>query len=341
MRRIARVSHVEKEQINTTKGAAMAKHEVTRRGFIGTLGAGLAASRATVLRARAQAADTAPAPADKNIVYGKGGDTELHLDIYRAPAAKAKKMAILHLHGGGFTGGSKDGLAARIAPLTARGYVNIASQYRLGAAGKWPAQIEDVKAAIRWTRLHAADLGIDPRRIGLAGHSAGGYLALFTAATQNRPEFEGHSGSDGAGTELAACLGFYAVTNPAVQSANFPWPPDRTDETTRLAMPATYIKGFPPTILFHGLADVTVPPESSLQFLQQLREAGIPSELHTFDGVPHEFDQHPEFAELSLTSQGGGEIPNPPLAFEIEGTRRVGVRVGPVSTRFLDLACRP
>src|SRR5205085_1441463 len=76
-------------------------------------------------------------------------------------------------------------------------------------------------------------------------------------------------------------------------------PADRTDETSRLAMPGTYIKSFPPTIMFHGLADVTVPPESSQQFLQLLREAGIPAELHTFAGVPHEFDQHPEFADAT------------------------------------------
>ena len=273
----------------------MAKHEVTRRAFLGAMGTGLSVPAADAI---GQGGEATSAKVDKNVVYGKGGDIELHCDVYRPPAETAKKMAIVHFHGGGFTGGSKDNLAARLKALTGRGYVNIAVQYRLGGVAKWPAQIEDVKASIRWARVHAADLGVDPRRIACAGYSAGGYLSLFAAATQNRPEFEGHSGNEGAGTDLAACLAFYAVTNPA-QAANFPWPADRNDETSRLAMPATYIKGFPPTILFHGLADVTVQPESSQQFLQLLRDANVPAELHTFAGVPHEFDQHPEFAEAT------------------------------------------
>ena len=196
--------------------------------------------------AAAQGGDAGPAPPDKNIVYGKAGDVELHCDVYRPPAAAAKRMAIVHCHGGGFTGGSKDNLAARLKALTARGYVNIATQYRLGGVAKWPAQIEDVKASIRWARLHAADLGVDPRRIAVAGYSAGGHLALFAAGTQNRPEFEGNSGNSGPGTEVAACIAFYAVTNPAVSGE----PPHRGhDESSRLAMPGT-IKSFPPTVSF-------------------------------------------------------------------------------------------
>jgi dipeptidyl aminopeptidase/acylaminoacyl peptidase len=65
----------------------------------------------------------------------------------------------------------------------------------------------------------------------------------------------------------------------------------------RAASPTTYIKsGFPPTVVYHGLADVTVSPDSSLHLLQLFRGAGVSSELHTFAGVPHVFDSHPEFA---------------------------------------------
>jgi len=75
--------------------------------------------------------------------------------------------------------------------------------------------------------------------------------------------------------------------------------PEGSDEAAdRAASPTSYVtKTFAPTLLFHGLADVTVPPESSQRFLQLLRDAGVPGELHTFAGVPHEFDQHPEFAK--------------------------------------------
>jgi acetyl esterase/lipase len=210
-------------------------------------------------------------------------------------------MAVIHFHGGGFAGGNKDGLAARLQTMSARGYLNIAAQYRLSANGaaRWPSQIEDVKASIRWTRANASRLGIDPARIAVAGYSAGGHLALFAAGTPNMPQFEGKGGNEGVKTDVAACLAYYAVTGDAWEGfrRQFPMPDGSSDEAWRAATPGTYIKNFPPTILFHGLADVTVPPESSMEFLKQLRGANIPSELHTYAGVPHEFVGIPEFAE--------------------------------------------
>src|SRR6266550_6810506 len=158
----------------------MPTHDMTRRLFLGSLGATLALPE---LRVAAQGgAPAAPAAnVDKDVVYGKGGDTDLHLDIYKPTGANNKRMAVIHFHGGGFAGGNKDGLAARLQALSARGYTNIAAQYRLSGVAKWPAQMEDVKSSIRWTRANAARLGIDPARIAVAGYSAGGHLALFAA----------------------------------------------------------------------------------------------------------------------------------------------------------------
>lgn len=278
----------------------MPSQDMTRRFFLGSLGATLALPE---LRAAAQAPAAAPPAAnvEKDVVYGKGGATDLHLDIYKPTGAASKQMAVIHFHGGGFTGGNKDGLAARLQALSARGYVNIAAQYRLAGVAKWPAQMEDVKASIRWTRANAARLGINPARIAVSGYSAGGHLALFAAGTQNRPEFEGNSGTPGVKTDVAACLAYYAVTGPGWEGfrRQFPMPEGSSEEAWTAAAPGTYIKNFPPTVLFHGLADVTVPPESSMEFLKQLRGANVPSELHTFAGVPHEFAGIPEFAEAA------------------------------------------
>jgi acetyl esterase/lipase len=275
------------------------RREITRRGFLGTVGAGIALPNLTALAAQGQspASNRSSGTVEKDVVFGKGGETDLHCDIYK-PSANEKQMAIIHYHGGGFGGGNKDGLAERLKPLTALGYVSIAAQYRLSGAAKWPAQMEDVKAAIRWTRANAAKLGVDPKRIAIAGYSAGGHLSLFAASTANLPEFEGLGGNPGVGTELAACLAFYAVTGPAWSgwTRAFPLPPGSSPEAFHAAEPANYIKSFPPTLLFHGLADTTVPPESSQEFLKLLRDANVPAELHTFAGVPHEFDQNPEFA---------------------------------------------
>jgi len=274
-------------------------HDVTRRSFLGAVASGVALSHMTGDAAQGPAPAAPAANVEKDVVYGKGGGTELHLDIYKPTGAATKRMAVIHFHGGGFAGGNKDGLAARLQTLSGRGYVNIAAQYRLAGVAKWPAQMEDVKASIRWTRANASRLGIDPARIAVSGYSAGGHLALFAAGTQNRPEFEGSSGTPGVKTDVAACLAYYAVTGSSWEGfrRQFPMPEGSSEDAWRAATPGTYIKSFPPTVLFHGLADVTVPPESSMDFLKQLREANIPSELHTFAGVPHEFVGIPEFAE--------------------------------------------
>src|SRR5437867_13389158 len=121
----------------------MPSHELTRRLFLGSLGATLALPAArrgpfgsAELFAQAQGAPAAPAAnVEKDVVYGKSGDTDLHLEIYKPTGSANKRMAIVHYHGGGFQGGSKDGLAARLQTMSARGYVNIAAQYRLSANG--------------------------------------------------------------------------------------------------------------------------------------------------------------------------------------------------------------
>lgn len=283
----------------------MTSRDLSRRmflGTVGTVGAAFAVHESGLLAAgQAATAGASSSPAvEKDVIFGKGGDVDLKLDVYR-PAVASKGTAIIHYHGGGFARGSKDGLAGAVGPLGALGYVNIAAQYRLAGAARWPAQIHDVKAAIRWTRSNASSLGIDPERIVIAGYSAGGHLALFAAGTQNMSEFEGSNGTPGVSTSLAGCLAFYAVTGGGWSGfrTNFPMPAGANEDAWRAATPATYARNFPPTILHHGLADTTVPPSSSNGFLSVLQAANIPSELHTLSGVPHAFLNHSELVELT------------------------------------------
>src|SRR5690242_10717392 len=188
--------------------------DITRRDLLGLGLAGAAIAPAVA----AHAANAAQAPrsavsVEKDVVFGKGGDLDLKLDIYRPAATGQKRMATIHFHGGGFAGGSKDTLSDRIRPFAALGYVAIAAQYRLSGQAGFPALIHDDKAAIRWTRANASVLGIDPQRIAVVGYSAGGYHALFTAGTSHHPEFEGTGGNAGVGSQVAACLAYYPATN--------------------------------------------------------------------------------------------------------------------------------
>jgi acetyl esterase/lipase len=227
---------------------------VTRRAFLSIGGVAALASPLRAFAAEGQASTSASLKIEKDVVFGKGDQTDLHCDIYRPPAGTEKHMALIHLHGGGFRGGSKADLAEKVAPVTALGYVSIAAQYRLSGVAKWPAQIADVKAAIRWTRANAGSLGIDPKRIAVVGYSAGGHLAISTAGTMNRPEFEGESGTPKVGSEVAACVAFYPDTEIRPQAngtAHSLLPPGSDEAAHRAASATTFITAaFPPTGAF-------------------------------------------------------------------------------------------
>jgi acetyl esterase/lipase len=260
---------------------------VTRRSFFRTAGIAAAAPVFGSIAAEAQQTTPANLKIENDVVYGKGGDMDLHLDIYHPPAGTEKRMATIHIHGGGFTQGSKAGVASSSRAFANLGYVSIASQYRLAGQSKWPAQIEDVKAAIRWTRANASRLNIDADKIAVAGYSAGGLMALFAAGTSDRKEFEGKGGNEGVSSKVAACVSFYAATNATPNLL-----PEGSDRAAmEAASPASYISStFAPTIFLHGLADTTIRPESSVAFFEKLRAAGVRVDLHMFQGAPHAFE---------------------------------------------------
>src|SRR5580693_5671465 len=127
--------------------------QIIRRTFLGMSGAAALGRSVSGLGFAAQTTNTFNASGvkvEKDVVVGKGGDADLHCDVYRPPAGTEKHMALVHFHGGGFARGSKEAIAAQVMPITARGYVSIAAQYRLSGVAKWPSQIEDAKTHIRW-----------------------------------------------------------------------------------------------------------------------------------------------------------------------------------------------
>ncbi|MGH2365289.1 MAG: alpha/beta hydrolase fold domain-containing protein [Chloroflexota bacterium] len=243
-------------------------------------------------------ADASQVEVDKDVAFGRGGSRELLCDVYRPPAGVTnKRTAVLHLHGGGFRVGTKAGV--RLAtPLASRGYTCVSSQYRLIDAAKWPAQIQDVKAAIRWMRSNAGQLGFDGGKVVILGYSAGANLALVAAGSANQPDFEGDGGNAGAGTDVAACVAFY----PAADARpNHPLLGDNpTEAAARGLGPINYARAsYPPVMLLHGTADQTLAVENSVKLYQAFREAGAAVELHLVEGVTHIFDAHAQFAEAA------------------------------------------
>jgi acetyl esterase/lipase len=268
---------------------------ITRRGLIKASGALALAPALSSVTARAQppAPDIGKLRAEKDIVFGKAGDMELKLDVYRPPEGVAsKRTAIVHLFGGGFFAGNKGAgyIINDAKALGARGYTNVSANYRLQSQGSWPAQIHDVKAAIRWTRANAAKIGVDDNKIVVAGYSAGGMLALMAAGTNGKPELEGNVGTPGVSSKVDACIGVYPLASAQIARGLFP-EGQATPENIAAASPTTYIgPSFAPTIFIHGTADQTIPIASSVDFFTKLLAAGVPTALTAIQGAYHAFD---------------------------------------------------
>jgi acetyl esterase/lipase len=240
---------------------------------------------------------------EEGVVFGKGGGRELRCDVFTPPADVRNRRGVLLVHGGGWRQGDRSQLRGYGVLLGRRGYTLVACEYRLSGEAKWPAQIHDVKAALRWMRAESGALGIDPARIAISGNSAGGHLALVAAGTPNLPAFEGMGGNEGTGTEVAAAIAFYPpvtlapdpsrlATNPGLRAAlEELFGTDFEHEVARQASPLTHAHGaFPPTLLIHGNRDELVPAEESFRMYRALAEVGAEVELHMFNGVPHAFD---------------------------------------------------
>ena len=281
---------------------------VTRRGFVKTA-SGLAAApalAAVAAHAQGPAPDTGNLRVEKDIVFGKGGSMDLTLDVYQPPAGVTpKRTAIIHLFGGGFFVGNKNAgyIINDAKALGARGYTNISANYRLQTQGSWPAQINDVKAAIRWTRANAARLGIDASRIAVAGYSAGGMLSLMAAGTNGKKEFEGDGGNPGVSSDVNASIGVYPLASAQTARGLFP-EGQATPENIAAASPTTYISAtFAPTIFIHGTKDGTVPVQSSVDFFTKLHGLGVPSTLTLIQGADHAFDNNaPDAVEVMAAS---------------------------------------
>lgn len=226
---------------------------------------------------------------------------ELRYDIFTPPGAPRNAPGVLLVHGGGWSQGEPAQLRGYGIFLGRLGYVCVSAAYRLSGEAKWPAQIHDVKAALRWMRANAGSLGVDPTRIAVHGNSAGAHLALMLAATPNVPEFEGTGAHQGVDTSVRACIAIYPPVELAMRSLSDAigqlMGPAAAPADYQAASPVTYAHSdFPPTMLIHGTKDELVPWRASLQMYEALDRAGAQAELHLYSGLPHAFDANSAYS---------------------------------------------
>lgn len=233
---------------------------------------------------------------EKNVVFTTAGGMELKLDIFR-PEGTSKRTAIVFVHGGGWRQGSREMMWPNARAMAAHGFTGVAAQYRLTPQAPWPAQIEDVKAAIRWTRANAARLDVDPGRIVLWGSSAGAHLVLLAAGTPDVAAFEGASEPKGVSTAVSAVIAVHAPTDFYIGATRHGGTPatalmgdTASEDRARAASPIGYVtKDFPPVLLLHGTQDKVVHHSASERMHDAMRAVHAPVDLHLFHGYPHGF----------------------------------------------------
>ena len=124
------------------------------------------------------------------VAWRSGPGYELTLDVY-VPDRPSLAPALLAVHGGSWRSGTKLNWFRHARKLARAGFVVVAINYRHAPEFKFPAQIHDCKAAVRWMRRHAGEYGIDPDRIGAIGYSAGGHLVALLATSDVDDGLEG------------------------------------------------------------------------------------------------------------------------------------------------------
>jgi acetyl esterase/lipase len=231
----------------------------------------------------------------KNLAYVPGGKEHQKLDLYVPIDGEGPFPLIMWIHGGAWEYGSKEGCIAR--PWARKGFVVASINYRLSQEAKFPAQIEDCKAAVRWLRAHAREFQIDRDRVIAWGDSAGGHLAALLGTAGDVAEWE--PGPPAESSRVQAVIDWYGradlsrvCTDPAMAEhavahllgGSGP----KVSVIARKASPITYVsKDDPPFLIMHGDVDTTVPVQQSEALAEALKKAEVPVILVVLKGVGH------------------------------------------------------
>jgi acetyl esterase/lipase len=259
----------------------------------------LAAVVAVSLQAQPRAGATYPPVMEgaAEEVYKRAGDVSLRLWIFQPTGqqSNAKRAAIVFFFGGGWTSGTPGQFQPHAKLLAEHGMVAIAADYRVASRheAKVADCIRDAKSAIRYVRANAKRLGIDPDRIAAGGGSAGGHLAAATALIDGFEE----ASED---RKVSARPNALVLFNPALvlaESAEAGFTAEmeqrlapRFGATPQEVSPMHHLKkGAPPTIIFHGKADTTVPYRTVEAYAARARSMGGKCELVGYEGQQHGF----------------------------------------------------
>ncbi|TMD09476.1 MAG: alpha/beta hydrolase [Chloroflexi bacterium] len=243
---------------------------------------------------------SAPGSALGSVTYCTVGRVALTMNVWLPQGGTTPHPLAVMVHGGGWEHGDA-GPSNRLSPvesgLVGKGFVVASVNYRLAPQYVWPAQIEDVKCAIRYLRASAATYGIDPTRLGVWGGSAGGHLVsmLGTAGPSAGYDVGQYLDQSSAVQAVVDEWGPADLTAPGwgpyasqVITQVFGESPGQPSSVLRAASPVSYVTASdPPFLIIQGVADTTVPASQSQEFAATLQSAGVPETLVMVQNAGH------------------------------------------------------
>jgi len=239
---------------------------------------------------------------ERDIEYARVGDISLKLDLYVPMKAKSPPL-VVWVHGGAWKGGSKNNPS--VLPLTDRGYALASVDYRLSPVAQFPAQVHDIKAAIRYLRATAKEHGISAERIAISGGSAGGHLAALVGVSNGDKELEGDVGPRlDQSSDVQAIVVFYGASNlTTILAQSTPYgvnmrapalelllggQPDSRPELARLASPVFHVDAKdPPLLWFHGDQDPQMPINQGHELIGAYKKHGLSATFEPVYGGTH------------------------------------------------------
>lgn len=247
-------------------------------------------------------------PIERDVEYAQIGEKRLLLDFYRAAnSTQAKSPLVIWVHGGAWRSGSKESVP--VTQWLESGYSIASVNYRLSPEAKFPAQVFDIKAAIRYLRANAEKYSVNSDCFVIAGSSAGGHLAALVGVSSGVKELEGEIGENlKVRSNVQAVVSFFGASNlqsilgqsteyglgvrkPALQLL-LGGQPTEVPDLAKLASPVTHVDASdPPLWLIHGDADPQMPLEQSKELYQAFKQVGIPVELDVIPNGKHGGDE--------------------------------------------------
>lgn len=251
----------------------------------------------------------------RDLVFGKGGDQSLRLDLLRPQILpKTALPVVIFIHGGAWQTGSHHKYPPLLAVLVKRGFAVASIQFRSLEDALFPAQIEDCKCAVRFLRANAKSYSLDANKIGVFGVSTGGHLAALLGTSGDAKNLEGKGGWNGVSSrvqavaEIAGPSDFLALAHSKrgrigeVVRALLGGTPASRLELAQNGSPVFWAsKDDPPFLILHGDADSFVPIDQSERLFQALKKAGASVTFRVFSGAEHGLRDHWDGASKEIT----------------------------------------